>query len=192
VGAPTDDIGASGDQGSAYIYKPSSSFNIPLNEGWNLISLPLAQSDTSIDQVLPGITGKWDCIQAYNATDPDHWRTNQTSRPAQLNDLDALDHRIGFWINITEPGGTTLTVNGTQQSSTSIQLHAGWNLVGYPSLTPRAISTALAGTGYDMPVEGSNASAPYRISPLADTYMMQPGEAYWVHVPGDTTWVVDW
>ena len=48
-----------------------------------------------------------------------------------------------------------------------------------------------AGTGYDA-VEGFNASHPYRISPLADTYLMQPGEGYWVHVPADTTWVVDW
>jgi hypothetical protein len=69
---------------------------------------------------------------------------------------------------------------------------AGWNLVSYPSLTPMDIATALATTGYDLPVEGFNASAPYRISPLVDTYMMQPGEGYWVHVPADTVWVVDW
>ena len=46
--------------------------------------------------------------------------------------------------------------------------------------------------GYDRPVEGYNVSHPYRISPLSDTYMMKPGEAYWIHVPADTVWVVDW
>jgi hypothetical protein len=65
-------------------------------------------------------------------------------------------------------------------------------MVGYPTQTPMDIATALAGTGYDLPVEGFNATAPYRISPLADTYLMQPGEGYWVHVPVDTIWTVDW
>jgi len=65
-------------------------------------------------------------------------------------------------------------------------------MIGYPTLTQMDIATALAGTGYDRPVEGFNATHPYRISPLADTYLMQPGEAYWVHVPADTIWTVDW
>jgi hypothetical protein len=190
-GANGDDIGASTDQGSAYIFRISLSYNILLNEGWNLVSLPLTQQDTSIDNALNSILGKWDCIQAYNTTDHDHWKTNSTFRPYQLNDLDSLDHRIGFWINITE-SGVILTVNGNVSGSTNILLYAGWNLVGYPTLTKRTIQDALAGTGYDVPVEGFNASAPYRIFPLADTYMMQPGEGYWVHVPADTVWVVDW
>jgi hypothetical protein len=71
-------------------------------------------------------------------------------------------------------------------------LFAGWNLVGYPSLTQKTVSDALAGTGYDRPLEGFNATAPYRISQLADTYMMRPGEGYWMHVPVDTVWIVDW
>ena len=85
-----------------------------------------------------------------------------------------------------------LTVNGTRPSSTSIPLYAGWNLVGYPSLVEKSISEALVGTGYDKPVEGYNASAPYRISQLADTYLMKPGEGYWIHVPADTAWIVNW
>ena len=164
---------------------------IPLNEGWNLISLPTRQLNWSIDSVLESITGKWDCIQTFNSTDSS-WETNNIHRPATLNDLDEMNHFGGYWINITQPG-VTLTVKGDLFNSTlSIPLRAGWNLVGYPSLaTNKTIADALSTTGYDA-VEGFNASAPYRISPLADTYLMQPGEGYWVHVPADTIWVVDW
>ena len=97
---------------------------------------------------------------------------------------------MGFWLHATE--NATLTVTGPEPVSTAVPLKAGWNLVGYPSLTERSISDALAATGYDMPVEGFNATHPYHISPLADTYMMRSGEGYWIHVPADTTWVVDW
>ncbi|MCK4266549.1 MAG: FG-GAP repeat protein [Thermoplasmata archaeon] len=278
VGANTDDIGANVDQGSAYIIKLSSSYILSLNEGWNLISLPLIQPDTSIDMVLSSINGKWDYIQVYDANPtvttevfngtvygpagggemgpfyldsgnivncslywydpfggdwynmvegveytldystgevnisgwggplgpgeyikgfynysitPDHWKTNATFKPDQLNDLKLLDHKMGFWINITE-SNVNLTVYGNVSTSTSISLYAGWNLVGYPSLTEKTISESLVGTGYDKSVEGFNATAPYRITTLADSYMMKPGEGYWVHVPADTVWAVDW
>ena len=77
-------------------------------------------------------------------------------------------------------------------NATYVPLKTGWNLVGYPSLTPLDIATALAGTGYDRPVEGYNSSAQYYISPLPDTYQMQTGEGYWVHVPADVIWTVNW
>lgn len=100
---------------------------------------------------------------------------------------------MGFWIHLTSnDGDCALTVGeGTEPVSTSINLQAGWNLVGYPSLNEKPVSDALAGTGYDS-IDGFNASAPYHITPLSDSYMMKPGAGYWVHVPADTVWVVDW
>ena len=82
-------------------------------------------------------------------------------------------------------------VEGFEPVSTNIMLYAGWNLVGYPSLTQKSVSQALLGTGYDA-VDGFNATAPYHLSPLAGSYMMKPGEAYWIKVPADVTWTVDW
>jgi outer membrane protein assembly factor BamB len=165
------------------------SYNISLSEGWNLVSLPLFQIAEPIGRALNSIEGKWDCIQVYNSTDLDHWKTNATFKPDQLNDLKSLNHKIGFWLHATE--ACTLTVIGTVPASTNIQFYVGWNLVGYPSLAQKSISDALLGTGFDS-VEGFNASDPYRMSVLPGSYMMKPGEGYWVHVPADTTWVVDW
>jgi hypothetical protein len=115
------------------------------------------------------------------------------SKPISLNDLTDVNETMGVWLYIESGslGDGYINVSGVVPSSTIINLKAGWNMVGYPSLVGRQISDALAGTGYDG-VEGYNATAPYRLDPLADTYLMKPGEAYWVHVPADTVWVVDW
>jgi len=169
-----------------------SILNITLQEGWNLISIPLEQSDESIDQVLNSIAGKWDCIQTYDSLSPEPWKTNNTLRPDQLNDFSTLNHKQGFWINITEPGGTILTVNGYDPPSTSIPLYAGWNLVGYPTLNnSTTVANALWGTSADK-VEVFDPAEPYRIKEVGPTYLMKPGEGYWVHAPADTVWIIDW
>jgi len=169
---------------------PDPTYNITLNEGWNLISTPLIQRDESIDNVLENITGKWDYIQAYDSINGT-WLSNATFKPDQLNDLKSLNHKMAFWINITEPGGTVLTVSGPIPDSTTISLYAGWNLVGYPSLTTETVANALWGTGADK-VEKFDSLAPYRISEVGPTYVMKPGEGYWIHVPADTVWIINW
>lgn len=168
----------------------SSNHTIPLEEGWNLISTPFANVDQSIDNVLLDIIGKWDYILTYDPTATSHWRSNATYKPSQLNDLSSLDHTHGFWINITE-AGVSLFLEG-YEVQTTVQLRAGWNLIGYPTLNnTTTIAEALAGTGYTR-VEGFNATAPYHVEMLADDYVMMPGDGYWVHVPADVGWVVDW
>jgi hypothetical protein len=130
--------------------------NITLDEGWNLLSLPLEQSNELIDQVLSSI-------------------------------------KVGFWINITEPGGVNLTVSGIIPTSTSINLYAGsWNLVGYPTLnSTTTVANALFGTTADR-VLVADTSEPYHIKEVGPAYVMKPGEGYWVHVVADTVWIVDW
>ena len=175
--------------GSANVTIVDAIFDINLREGWNLISLPLAQYDESIDRVLMSIEGKWNIIRAYDAMN-DTWLSNCTFKPDSLNTLKTMNHKMGYWINITE-SNVTLTVGGSIPISTSINLYAGWNLVGYPSLTNETVANALWGTGADK-VEKFDAIAPYRISEVEPSYVMKPGEGYWVHVVADTVWVIDW
>lgn len=167
-----------------------ATYVIPLRQGWNLVSVPFVQVNASINEVLKDIAGKWNYIQVYNSTDPDHWKTNLTYRPDQLNDLKLLNHKIGFWINVTEPN-VNLTVRGNISAYTIIPLYAGWNLVGYPTQMTETVGNALWGTGADR-VEVFDPSDPYRLKEVGATYVMEPGEGYWVHVPADATWVVDW
>ena len=174
------------------IISVAPSINIPLDLGWNLISFPLIQTDESLDEVLWSIDGKWDYIQAYDASNTsDHWKSNISYRPDQLNDLKTLDHTMGFWINITE-SNMTLSISGNISTSTSIPLYAGWNLIGYPTLNNTVIvSDAFWGTGVDK-VEVFDPAATYLCNEVGPTYIMRPGEGYWVHVPADTVWTVDW
>ncbi len=164
-------------------------YDIQLQEGWNLISVPLEQVNTSIPSVLTSISGQWDVVKYYDNTDKDDpWKTYRVG--ASTNDLANIDNTMGFWINVTE-SDVTLTVRGNITSSTSISLYAGWNLVGYPTQNTETVANAFFGTGATR-VEVFNSSEPYLIKEVGPTYVMQPGEGYWVHVPADTVWVIDW
>lgn len=166
-------------------------FDISLQSGWNLVSLPVRQLNWSIDSVLESIAGSWECIQTFDA-ETDTWLSNNLPRPDVLDDLHEMNHFRAYWINVTQPG-QTLTVKGDKfGSNLSLPLTAGWNLVGYPSLVPNRVIDALVGTGYDREVETFDSGAPYRISQIGNQDLMAPGEGYWVHVPADTTWVADW
>jgi hypothetical protein len=177
------------DHFSNFTVASNSDYNIQLQSGWNLISLPLEQSNPyAILEVLETIDGKWDRIQAYDPTDDDHWIHYNVNWPSFLNELDGLDHTIGFWIHITDPNAV-LTVTGSIPVSTSIQLYAGWNLVGYPSFVPQTVADALSSTGADQ-VEVFDSGEPYNLREVASDYLMTPGQGYWIHVPADTVWVL--
>ncbi len=175
-------------------YNKEVQLTIPLDEGWNLISLPLFQHmDDSIITVLSSISGGWDRVYYYNSTYTKEWVSNNINKPDIHDTFFTFDHKIGFWIHITQSGGTTLTVNGLESVSTSIQLYAGWNLVGYPSETARVASIALSGTGADM-MATHNPAAPYLIDDATNLALvtLEQGHGYWIHVPSDAVWTVNW
>jgi len=178
--------------GSATVSIIEHTFNIDLISGWNLISIPLIQTNTSIPNVLSSIDGKWDSVKYYDQTDMnDPWKGYSPAKPLGMNDLQNIDHKIGVWIHTTE--ACTMAVNGSLPASTSIPLYAGWNLVSYPSQTSRLASNTLSGTGADM-ISIHNGASPYFIEDKTDlsTAEMTSGEGYWVHVPADAVWIVDW
>jgi len=171
---------------NAYFYQNVNYINLTV--GWNLVSLPLVQSSTAIGTVLSSISGSYNSVMYFSTTDKaDPWKTYRPG--STTNDLTAIDHKMGVWIRATS--ACMLTVYGNRPTSTSIQLYAGWNLVGYPTqVTTRTVSTAFAGTGYDI-VEGWQVASPY-VKVLAGGDAVLPGNGYWVHVPSDTTWTINW
>jgi hypothetical protein len=161
---------------------------IELSQGWNLVSLPLIQENTSVLNVLSSIDGSWDVVKCYLRSDiADPWKTYRVGGIS--NDLWNLDHTMGFWLNATE--ACVLYVTGTEPVSTDITLYAGWNLVGYPTMnSTKTVADALWGTGADS-VEVFQTEAPY-IREAASSNVMGPGDGYWVHVMADTVWVINW
>jgi hypothetical protein len=78
-------------------------FVIPLNKGWNLISLPLAQNDTNISEVLKCISGNYNIVQWYDAK-YGTWRSSLTS-------LTDINRTMGFWIHIKNKCNLSLFMN---------------------------------------------------------------------------------
>jgi len=115
------------------------------------------------------------------------WGCYQTNS----SELVRVDY-MGVEIHSNTIENTLLTVTGTVPISTDIPLYAGWNLVSYPTLNAtKTISMALFGTGADH-VEVFDPAEPYLIKEVGPTYVMKPGEGYWVNVPANTVWTVNW
>jgi hypothetical protein len=156
-----------------------------LNTGRNLISIPLIPSSGNIDSILQ--TLKFNMAWHYNNTDSlDPWKSFNPSKPYPQT-LNTINHTMGLWINVTQD--SNLTVAGTVPKSTSIFLKAGWNLVGYPSFTERAVADALVAVSYDR-IEGYDSSSPQNLRLYSDTDIMIPGYGYWIKVPFDQFWTV--
>ena len=82
-------------------------FDISLTPGWNLISLPLEQNNTTISNVLSSVDGQYNAVKYYDATDAnDPWKTYRPG--ASTNDLFDIDHTMGFWINMNDCNDSTL------------------------------------------------------------------------------------
>ncbi|MEW5936738.1 MAG: hypothetical protein AB1665_02835 [Candidatus Thermoplasmatota archaeon] len=167
------------------------------SDGWIMISTPLVPSDTSLPTALTDLDGNttWDRVLWYDATAPTgaKWKQYYTAWNSSLNDLTNVDHTMGVWIHIVNPGDGFIRVQGTDPPSTNISLYAGWNLIGYPATNDSTynVSALKAATGA-IYVEGFSGAATYKTVVLADTYILKKGEAYWVYVPADTIWTVNW
>lgn len=160
-------------------------FSNSLSKGIDLLSIPLIQSNDSVQNVLQ--TVKFDKAWTYFPFE-NMWKSYVTHKPFK-GDLRTVNHRMGVWVNVIED--SNLTVAGLVPSSTYISLKVGWNLVGYPSFsTSFTVGDLKAETGATR-VESVDPSAPpYYLRVMNDGDLVQAGYGYWVHVESDSTWVV--
>jgi hypothetical protein len=177
------------DQTIIAYYSSGTQISIPLHQGWNLVSVPLVQTDESVFTVLSSIMGSWDRVYYYNSTYPVDWVSNSIPRPDELDTFFFINHKIGFWVNITNPVGATLLVSGSWPAATAINLYTGWNLVGYPSATSTLASATLPAQADWVSVFSAT---PTYITDYSDKTQvtMSYGNGYWVHVTSDCVWTV--
>jgi len=160
---------------------------IPMKKGWNMISLPLAQRNTTVSNVLQTIDGNYNVIWIFDAKE-DRWRSSAT-------DLTDINRTMGLWLNMKN--SCNLSIIGAVPESTDIALYEGWNLVGFPSLATNSPNVALNGIGwqavqhydaYDLndPWKHNSTKKPDWLNELKE---MQPGCGYWVYVTINDTWV---
>ncbi|MBI5001687.1 MAG: hypothetical protein HZB92_09255 [Euryarchaeota archaeon] len=149
-------------------------------------TLPEALTDTAMDT-------EWDRAQWYDASDNTNpWKQYYSHWNNTLTDLVTVDPRTGIWLNVTTIGDGFISLSGHKLGAISVPLKTGWNLVGYPTLNDLVtVADAFWGTGATM-VEAFDPMALYGTRAVSPTYIMKPGEGYWVYVPTDTVWSVYW
>ena len=162
---------------------------------WVYVSFPY-QFSGNIQDVLNDATfgdggTLWTVAKWYNPQTPaDPWKTYRVGGTA--NDLTTITNQMGVWLWITANGGDTKLTTGLTgeypASAVNINLYAGWNMVGYPTATSRAESATLPAEA-DL-VASWQAASPYITQHAKGATMMVAGNAYWVHVMADCTWVV--
>jgi hypothetical protein len=163
---------------------------------WVFVSFPiLATGDvlTVFDDVNWGDSqSSWDIAQWYDNVNK-QWRSFSIYKPASINDMDVFDNTMGVWLHLTSNGGDQQLTVGTGDMPAGpvmINLYTGWNLVSYPSNTPRLASATLPPEADLLSVY--DIAQPYLIrDELPNAVTMQVGNAYWVHCTGDTVWMVD-
>jgi len=173
----------------------STTHNIPLSTGANLISLPLHPEDTTVTQVFSGIWSQFSRVYAYN-TQTSTWTKYDKDGPPFGNTLTDVDETKGLWVYVT--GATTLVASGQEPISTSIQLYAGANLVSWPSLDTVSVETAFG------PI-WSQFSKVYAYNAATSTWTkydkngpafgntltnLSPGLGLWVYVGSNCTWTI--
>ena len=107
-----------------------------MEEGWNLISLPVKPLNAHPIAVLSGILGQCRSVWAYD-TDTGWSMYAPGDNPGSLEEM---KYTKGYWVEMDK--SATLFPQGTVPEPTDIFLRGGqWNLVGCNSPNPRAIGS---------------------------------------------------
>jgi len=166
----------------------AGAFKIHLT-GHDLVSVPLLIRNTSASSVLATATIRpfnFTYVRYYDSADSvDPWKEYTA---AGYRDLFLVDNGMGLWAGSSGP--SQISVAGVVPSGYPVHLKAGWNLVGYPSMTERRVADALAGLPF-VRVEGFDPLATdYNLRVLGPSDLMLPGQGYWVCLLSDATWFV--
>lgn len=164
-----------------------------LKQGWNLISLPLIQSDPSLSKVLESISGDYNAVQLYDITDTnDPWKHNKIGK-TYGNDLSNIDETMAFWLCVNQPGDTIFLHNGEPATMNhTIDLYPGWNLVGYPSLTSYDRTVGLNNLTFGDQVDAiwSYDAATQKCEEMEGSDYFQIGKGYYIHANTKCEWEV--
>jgi parallel beta-helix repeat protein len=203
-GVNQDILGSDGFGDTPYVIDSDSKDYYPLMEppgdftflkpGWNLISCPKIQSSNAIGEVLSQLDGLYSAVHWYNCSDnQDPWKHYTVFKPLHLNDLDSIDHKMGFWIFITNPGGAIFDFKGSAPTvNQNIPLKKGWNLVGYPSLSNKYRTQALNNLDFGNQVDAvwTYSAGALKLEEIGEFNYFIIGKGYWIHATTDCIWEV--
>ncbi len=167
------------------------SYSIQLHTDWNLISLPIMPHDSAVLNVMSSVGSNWNSVWSYETG---NWKRYDLTGPDFLNDLTTIEPGKGYWIDMKSED--TLSVSGSEPTTKSISLSAGWNLVGYNSLSSKSTTSAMNSvTGNWNSVwsyEAGNWKRYDLTGPdfLNDLTSLEPGKGYWIDMKSSGTWTL--
>jgi hypothetical protein len=171
---------------------------IQLVTGWNMVAIPPVIMGMDVAEMLSSIAGQYDAVQVYDALDPsgDKWKHYNPGKQPHLNDLGILDEVHGFWILMKNDALLIPThidpTTSPGPGNTDVPLVAGWNFVGYPSVTNRGIGGAFPGVTYDIVWAYVGGSWKYYDGMSGTLTQVELGMGYWIHCPSPGMWTVDY
>jgi len=127
------------------------SYQTSIGANWNLLSLPVVPTDSSVDALLANVKDnivsawKWECDEEGKCNWA-VWIPESVMSVEALNNYTLLTDIYcgeGFWVN--SDMAQTLAVSGTQASDTSCSLTDGWNLIGLKSNEAKSITDLISG-----------------------------------------------
>ncbi|MCK4445207.1 MAG: hypothetical protein KAW09_11725, partial [Thermoplasmata archaeon] len=180
----TDEFFGNNSETVSFFIDPTR-YRVFLTTGMNLVSYPLMMADDSSSAILSTIQSPYERLWK-NEGGPQSWSSFSNMKPWPQDML--LNYTDGWWISVS--ADTYFDVAGTVPGNVTVSLKAGWNLIGYPTLTDRTVAEVLIGLPYDR-VECFDPLAPYHLRAMNDSDYMTTGMGYWVHVTQNTTLVVN-
>ncbi|MBU0629049.1 MAG: hypothetical protein KKC75_07715 [Nanoarchaeota archaeon] len=162
-------------------------YNVTLDEGWNLISMPLPLNE-SIENVFAPVKDKIAGIFSY---EDERWKKYKPFD--STNSLEEIKSINGYWIKANEP--ILLSVLITPEENIVYDLDARWNLIGYISKEENDIGLALSGIGYSKVMGYSNNSwqsyDKNKPDVLNKLKILKPGYGYWINMNDNITIELD-
>ena len=156
-------------------------YPIELQPNWNLISLPLVPTNSSINNVLSLLLkeGLLVSVWQYDA-ETKAWHSYAPGAPPDLTTM--VDGK-GYFIKVT--AYNVLIIQGTEQPAppaTPPVYHVvpGWNLIGYKEIITESVSTYLSGVDYIRVYSFDASTQTYTVLKPSDN--MESGLGYWVAV----------
>ncbi len=168
-----------------------TSCTIQLNEGWNLISLPLIPNNADINEVLAGLSeeGSVDVVQYYD-NESGEWLSYLAD--TGLGDLTTMEDGKGYWVYANQ--STALTINGHETNNppatpvNTYEVNNGWNLLGFKSTENMSVIDYTNNQIGDNDLMWGYKNNAYKlIYPVTSggSNIMEPGFGYWLYVSGN-------
>jgi len=125
------------DQTSKFTVKDRAKTVVPMEPGWNLISIPAAAADSDINAVITNT--QVETVLTYDPSTPGGWLTAVRDGDALVGTLSAIDAEHGYWV--FQKNGDDIKVDlpgykgGAASVPPAISIVEGWNLIPAVSLT---------------------------------------------------------